>query len=241
MKKIILFLLSFMLLIILSSCKKTETPDITIQTVKTPEINTISYSTVSLESLSENARELIDEIKVQRGYMLLDNKKFDLPNDNIYVFMGSGEKNTGGYSIMVDSIQQSKNLITIVVKEEAPQKDAVVTQVISYPYTIVKINKPYTENIKVVNTIGETLPQLSDSKTTINLEPIGEVLDEGIYVGKIDDNSITVNMHGSAMLFTFSEKAKISFGGLKPRLGERIFVRYYINENGQFVLINISR
>lgn len=81
----------------------------------------------------------------------------------------------------------------------------------------------------------------NNTVTTIDIDLDDEILDEGIYVGQIDNNSIEVNIHGSAMAFRFSEKAKISFSGLKVNLGDRIFVRYYINEDGQFILTNISK
>jgi hypothetical protein len=79
------------------------------------------------------------------------------------------------------------------------------------------------------------------TETTIYIDLDDEILDEGIYVGQIDNNSIEVNIHGSAMAFRFSETAKISFSGLKLNLGDRIFVRYYINDDGQFILTNISK
>ncbi|MNF10763.1 hypothetical protein D3C80_2118070 [compost metagenome] len=51
-----------------------------------------------------------------------------------------GEKNTSGYSIDVEKVEETDKNIIITVKENSPAKDAMTMQVISYPYTVVKIH-----------------------------------------------------------------------------------------------------
>jgi hypothetical protein len=63
----------------------------------------------------------------------------DINNSN-YVILNMGEKSTGGYSIGVDKVEETYKNIIITVKENAPAKDAMLLQVITYPYTVVKIH-----------------------------------------------------------------------------------------------------
>ena len=66
-------------------------------------------------------------------------KHDDISNAN-YVVLNMGEKNTGGYSIAVEKVEETDKNIVITVKEVSPAPDAMVMQVITYPYTVVKIH-----------------------------------------------------------------------------------------------------
>ncbi|MCC9070855.1 protease complex subunit PrcB family protein [Flavobacterium sp. F-65] len=57
-----------------------------------------------------------------------------------YIILNMGEKNTGGYSIGVEKVEETDKNIIITVKETAPAPDGMVMQVITYPYAVVKIN-----------------------------------------------------------------------------------------------------
>ncbi|WP_163410374.1 protease complex subunit PrcB family protein [Flavobacterium ajazii] len=62
----------------------------------------------------------------------------DIANSN-YVILNMGQKNTGGYSIGVEKVEETDKNIIITVKENNPASDAMLMQVITYPYTVVKI------------------------------------------------------------------------------------------------------
>jgi hypothetical protein len=66
-------------------------------------------------------------------------KQTDIANSN-YVILSMGEKNTGGYSIEIEKVEETDKNIIITVKEKNPAPDAMVTQAITYPYTVVKIH-----------------------------------------------------------------------------------------------------
>ncbi|GGF02461.1 protease complex subunit PrcB family protein [Flavobacterium limi] len=72
--------------------------------------------------------------------LLKDKMKHNDISTSNYVILNMGEKNTGGYSIEVEKVEETDKNIIITVKENAPAKDAMVMQVISYPYTVVKIH-----------------------------------------------------------------------------------------------------
>lgn len=82
-----------------------------------------------------------NEIKMLENDPLLANKmkQADINNSN-YVILNMGEKNTGGYSISVEKVEETDKNIIITVKEKGPAADAMVMQVITYPYTVVRVH-----------------------------------------------------------------------------------------------------
>ena len=82
-----------------------------------------------------------NEIKMLVNDPLLADKmkQDDISNSN-YVILNMGEKNTGGYSIEVEKVEETDKNIIITVKENSPAPDAMTMQVITYPYTVVKIH-----------------------------------------------------------------------------------------------------
>lgn len=82
-----------------------------------------------------------NEIKMlENDPLLADKVKNNDTNSANYVILNMGEKNTSGYSIDVVNVEETDKNIIITVKENSPAADAMTMQVISYPYTVVKIN-----------------------------------------------------------------------------------------------------
>lgn len=82
-----------------------------------------------------------NEIKMLENDPLLAEKmkQTDINNSN-YVILNMGEKNTGGYSIGIQKVEETDKNIIITVKENNPAPDAMSMQVITYPYTVVKVH-----------------------------------------------------------------------------------------------------
>jgi len=82
-----------------------------------------------------------NEIKMLENDPLLADKmkQADINNSN-YVILNMGEKNTGGYSISVEKVEETDKNIIITVKEKGPAADAMAMQVITYPYTVVRVH-----------------------------------------------------------------------------------------------------
>ncbi|MBC5839191.1 protease complex subunit PrcB family protein [Flavobacterium muglaense] len=82
-----------------------------------------------------------NEIKMLQGDKNLKNQisPLDVQNSN-FVILNMGEKNTGGYSITVDSVTETDTNIVITVKETSPESGSMVTQAFTYPFCVVKIN-----------------------------------------------------------------------------------------------------
>jgi len=90
------------------------------------------------ESLSDLQKELqnpmFDEA-LQQKLQAVDFQK------NVLVILHAGQKNTGGYSISVESVKVDKGLTTVTVKETGPEPGAQVTMALSNPFAIVAVPK----------------------------------------------------------------------------------------------------
>lgn len=70
-------------------------------------------------------------------------KPEDIKTSN-FIILNMGEKTSGGYSIGIKNVTETADKIIITVEENTPVSGEMTTSVISYPYTIVKINSKKT-------------------------------------------------------------------------------------------------
>ena len=78
-------------------------------------------------------------------------KKLVQPNDintSNFILLNMGEKTTGGYSIEVVNVEELSDKIIVTVKENAPKTGDNVTDAITNPYAVVKINSKKPIEIK---------------------------------------------------------------------------------------------
>jgi hypothetical protein len=73
-----------------------------------------------------------------------DNLKKKIHPDDIktsnFIILNMGEKTSGGYAIGVESAVETDTSIIITVKETSPAPDAMVTQALTNPFCVVRIN-----------------------------------------------------------------------------------------------------
>ena len=65
------------------------------------------------------------------------------PNDiktSNFVILNMGEKTSGGYKIGVESVMETDKNVIITIKETVPKMGSMVTQQITNPYCVLKIN-----------------------------------------------------------------------------------------------------
>lgn len=133
MKKVVFALLTVFLVSCSSSIKPTERNSLfEVLTQQADGGASIRF----FEILSESK-----EIAMLQNDEKLKNKIH--PNDiqtSNFVVLNMGEKATGGYKIGVESVVETDKNIIITVKETIPEPNAMVAQVMTYPYCIVKIN-----------------------------------------------------------------------------------------------------
>lgn len=132
MKKVISVLTVFVLI----SCgaKKISNSDIALYEILTEQSN--GGGNIKFFEILTEPNEIL---MLQNDPLLKDKMKHDDINNSNYVILNMGEKNTGGYSIGVEKVEETDKNIIITVKENAPAEDVMVMQVVSYPYTVVKI------------------------------------------------------------------------------------------------------
>ncbi|MBP1225183.1 protease complex subunit PrcB family protein [Flavobacterium sp. 1355] len=131
MKKVISVLTVFILI----SCGSTKTSDPKALYEVLTEQSDGGGNIKFFEILTEP-----NEIKMlENDPLLKDKMKQDDINNSNYVILNMGEKNTGGYSIGVEKVEETDKNIIITVKEKSPAPDAMTMQVITYPYTVVKV------------------------------------------------------------------------------------------------------
>jgi hypothetical protein len=109
----------------ITACK-TEKTDI-------KKIKDLEFTVVEDADLPGELKEIIDEKKENPFKLSYSNK------DYLYIVVGYGKQNSGGYSISVDDLFLTSNAIYIDTNLIGPTKDDMVTQGVTYPYVVVKL------------------------------------------------------------------------------------------------------
>ena len=122
-----LLLLTIMITAIigLTGCK-TEDTDI-------KKLKDLEFTVVEDADLPGELKEIIDEKKEEPFKLSYSNK------DYLYIVVGYGKQNSGGYSIAVDQLYLTSNAIYIDTNLIGPSQEDLVSQGVTYPYVVVKL------------------------------------------------------------------------------------------------------
>ena len=71
-------------------------------------------------------------------------------NGGLAVYVSLGECPTGGYNIQIREIRKADQTLVVTVKAISPTPDQMVTQVITYPYDLVRLSASEVQNVKQV-------------------------------------------------------------------------------------------
>ena len=82
----------------------------------------------------------------EKGYYMDMEKRPDSP---LFVYINSGEHNTGGYDIYVTDIQIDGDMIIITVNDTAPAPDSIVTEAFTYPCCMIELY-PRPDSDKII-------------------------------------------------------------------------------------------
>lgn len=125
MKKLIMCVLVIVSIIGLTSCKvDTECKD---------KLRDLEFTVVENVEVPDELKKMIEEKKMQPFKISYNNGEF------LYICEGYGEQKTGGYSIQVNSVYETDNGICFDSTLIGPSKSDAVTQVLSYPYVVIKL------------------------------------------------------------------------------------------------------
>ena len=183
-----------------------------------------------VEELPAEVKCLAGYLEDRRGYYVFTPREYATGEDT-YLFISSGEKPTGGYTLDLDSAVLVDGMLEIVVQEKEPAADEGVIQVITYPRLILKIGDEY-QGFHIMNDKNESFAAI----------PAGEVPEilekEGVYIGQIDNNFIEMEVDGQAHSFMFGPEAGQLLEEL--RTGDEVFVSYYKNNVGQLIIVTLE-
>ena len=70
--------------------------------------------------------------------------KIDFEN-HLILLVAMGEKNSGGYSIKIDSIVENEKTIVVTILETSPGKSCTTTSMMTYPYQMVELKSSTKE------------------------------------------------------------------------------------------------
>jgi len=105
---------------------KTEDTDV-------KKIKDLEFTVVEDADLPGELKEIIDEKRENPFKLSYSNK------DYLYIVVGYGKQNSGGYSISVDDLYLTSNAIYMDTNLIGPTQDDIVTQGVTYPYVVVKL------------------------------------------------------------------------------------------------------
>lgn len=105
---------------------KTENTDI-------KKLKDLDFTVVEDADLPGELKEIIDEKKAEPFKLSYSNK------DSLYIVVGYGKQNSGGYSISVDELYLTSNAIYINTNLIGPSENDMVSQGVTYPYVVVKL------------------------------------------------------------------------------------------------------
>ncbi len=125
LKNITLLLMIVVNVLGLAACK-TEDTDV-------KRLRDLEFTVVEDADLPGELKEIIDEKKENPFKLSYSNK------DNLYIVVGYGKQNSGGYSISVEDLYLTSNAIYIDTNLIGPSQDDLVTQGVTYPYIVVKL------------------------------------------------------------------------------------------------------
>lgn len=92
----------------------------------------LEYTVVEELSIPEELKELIEEKKIKEFQVSFATGK------ELYLAVGYGEQKTGGYSIVVERLEETPEAVYLETTLLGPDKDEKVSQRASYPYIVVQ-------------------------------------------------------------------------------------------------------
>jgi hypothetical protein len=103
----------------------------------------VGYQALQYGELPEEIRTIVDSRPGDASSHVLPG-----PDGSQYLYIGLGRRPTGGYGIAIQDIKRENEGLIITYKEIKPAEGAMVTQAITYPWIVIKVDS--TLPIKVV-------------------------------------------------------------------------------------------
>ena len=140
----------FLMLALLSGCKNAE------NTGSSPQQTMVAFEVLHTDAIS-NIPDPLEEIisseeRLQEVFVHINSSRIpamDVPDIDFskesLIFVNLGYKSSGGYSVRVDRIEKDAEGYTVFLSGVSPGPGDMVATVITYPWTLVKMEKPEKE------------------------------------------------------------------------------------------------
>ncbi|WP_377889715.1 protease complex subunit PrcB family protein [Alkalihalobacillus sp. R86527] len=131
----IILLLTIVIALVISGCQNKENSSQQPETNGGEKVSQdVEFETVQMNNAPEDIQTTIQQ-------KWLEKSTFAVPsNEHLYIIITRGEMPTGGYSITIDNISKEGNSLLVSYYTTDPNKDEIVTQAITKPFTIAKID-----------------------------------------------------------------------------------------------------
>ena len=234
MKFQILTVLVLAMLVIVSGCTKVEDDAVTLpvtettkpqETVENTFGKAIEFEVVYIDDIPLDIRVEIEAQIIDRGYYT-----WRTDDGMTYLLISSGEKPTGGYGIELISLAEYNGVYKVLVGEGKPAADAMVPQVITYPFVVVKFVGDF-EVTEVADESSVVFERFAESMVKL-------LTVEGEYQGQIDNSSIEVKVGENYMAFRNYEFDSLLEG---IETGDMVTIQYIVNEEMQNMLYSIEK
>lgn len=126
MKKWMMLILCILSAIWITGCGK-------MQTTQEEKLRDLEFTVVATAEQPDTLKEVIEEKKIE-GFQICYTK-----GEFLYLAIGYGAQQTGGYSISVNAVYETENTIVIDTTLVGPESQEATGAVESYPYIVIKI------------------------------------------------------------------------------------------------------
>jgi hypothetical protein len=149
-----------------------------------------------------------------------------------YILVSAGEKPTGGYLVKNIVLLQDKDRIRVMAVLQAPSKDEMVTEAITFPHALVSISNDKREIV------------LGSLDTEIRSE-LEEKTDSGTYIRLVEPNLVEIRISGvpeqiPPRSFRLYEDVAENFNSLGLKEGDQILFNYSKNINNEDVITELE-
>ncbi|WP_270181558.1 protease complex subunit PrcB family protein [Alkalihalobacillus sp. CinArs1] len=128
----IILLLTIVIAFVISGCQNNAEPTDTNGGEEVSE--EIDFEIVQMNNAPNDIQTTLQQKWIERA-------TFAVPSgDHLYIIITRGEMPTGGYSVTIDNITKEGNKLLVTYYTTDPKKDDMVTQAITKPFTIAKID-----------------------------------------------------------------------------------------------------
>lgn len=104
-----------------------------VETASDKKVKDIDFTVVNEEDIPETLKNTIEEKKMTSFKLSYCDK------NEQYLVVGYGEQKSGGFSVVVDGLYTTENTITFATTLKGPEAKDAVTDVVTYPYIVIKM------------------------------------------------------------------------------------------------------